>query len=346
MGPVARASDSIARFDSFLGLIPNPDLLIAPLMKQEAVASSRIEGTRASVSDVLIFEAGGDSPSDKADDIMEVLNYQRAVVVAERMLNDLPFSGRVLKEAHKILLDGVRGQTKSPGRYRTEQNWIGTSYDIAEARYVPVSPLDLDDAMAAWERYVNDSGDPALVKIAVAHAEFESIHPFCDGNGRIGRMMIPLMLNADGLLSNPCFYLSEFFEHRNSEYQDRLLAVSRDGDWTGWCEFFINAVAVQAVENAEKARRIFDLYKATRSLLIEKSNSINVDKIMDPLFQSAIFSARAFSGIPGVSNKTTSRMLAALKELGVVKEIFPHSGQRPSIYAFGELLKITDGIEL
>lgn len=345
--PLAAASAAVARYDSFLGIIPNPDILIAPMMVQEAVTSSRIEGTRATVGDVLVFEAGNtDMDPAKMNDIREVVNYQRAVTRAAEIMRDVPLSGRVLRAAHEILLQDVRGRFKSPGQYRGDQNWIGVSNDISEARYVPISPGDLADAMAKWESYVNESKDPALIKTAIAHAEFESIHPFLDGNGRIGRIAVPLMMWSNGLISDPCFYLSEFFEHRNSEYQDRLLAVSRDDDWTGWCAFFLEAIRSQAVDNNEKARRIFELYEKTRASLLDETGSKNVDKVVDAMFAAAIFPANVFSGIDGISPKTGQRMIKTLKDMGIVREIIPHSGQKPAIVAFTELLEITEGIRL
>ncbi len=261
-------------------------------------------------------------------------------------MKDIPLSGRVLKAAHETLLKNVRGRFKSPGQYRKDQNWIGVNNRIEEARYVPIAPENLDDAMAKWESYVNESKDPTLVKTAIAHAEFESIHPFLDGNGRIGRIAVPLMLWSDGLISNPCFYLSEFFEHRNDEYQDRLLAVSRDGDWTGWCVFFLEAIKAQAIDNNEKANQIFDLYERTRTALLDRTGSKYVDRIVEAMFYAAIFPANIFSGIEGVSDKTGQRMIKALKEMGVIREIIPHSGKRAAIVAFTELLEITEGIKL
>lgn len=345
--PLARAADAVARYDSFLGLIPNPDILIAPMMVQEAVTSSRIEGTHATVGDVLVYEAGGtDVDPAKRNDIQEVVNYQEAVTTAERMLDKVPLSGRVLKAAHEVLLKNVRGKFRSPGIYRTDQNWIGINDNIEEARYVPVAPSELEDAMANWERYVNESSDPALVKTAIAHAEFESIHPFLDGNGRIGRIAVPLMMWTNGLISNPCFYLSEFFEHRNTEYQDRLLAVSRDDDWTGWCAFFLEAIETQAIENNVKARNIYRLYENTRTALLSETSSKSTDSIVNALFESAIFSSRKFSSIDGVSPKTGQRMIRSLKNLGIVTEILPHKGQRAAILAFNDLLEITEGIKL
>lgn len=345
--PLAKASDAIARYDSFLGIIPNPEPLIAPLVVQEAVTSSRIEGTQASVQDVLVYEAGGEEvdPS-KRDDIREVVNYQTAVFEGERLLRDLPISGRLVKAVHKVLLDGVRGGGKSPGLYRNDQNWIGFNRNIDEARYVPIAPGEVENAMGVWERYVNDSDDPALAKIAVAHAEFESIHPFRDGNGRVGRIVVPLMMKAEGLIGDPCFYLSEFFEHRNTEYQDRLLAVSRDDAWTEWCVFFLQAIATQALENNEKARSFFSLYEGTRALLVQETGSKSVDAIVNELFRAPIFSAKAITKNPDVGEKTAQRILRTMKQLGIVREIVPHSGQRAAILAFPELLEVTEGIRV
>lgn len=345
--PLATATDSIARYDSFLGIIPDSSILIAPLMTQEAVTSSRIEGTKATVGDVLAYEAGSDDIDPaRRNDVLEVINYQAAIQETEKMLQDIPLSGRVLRRAHAILLDGVRGQYKSPGSYRTEQNWIGRSNNIAEARYVPIGPEHVEDAMARWEAFVNESELPSLIKVSVAHAEFESIHPFLDGNGRIGRMIIPLMLCLDGVMSHPCFYLSEFFEHRNEEYQDRLLAVSESHDWTGWISFFLNAMSDQAKVNLEKARRIFELYQDTRASLIERTASASADKVVAQLFRSAVFTSVSLSKRSNVHQKTVRRLLSALSDMRTIVEISPSSGSRPAIYAFTELLEITEGISL
>ena len=345
--PLASASDAIGRYDSFLRIIPNPEILISPIMMSEAVSSSKIEGTHTTVSEVLVYEAGKtDFNQSQQNDILEVLNYRKALSEAFEMMKKLPLSGRVIRSAHHTLLQGVRGQFKSPGLYRTEQNWIGRSNKIEEARYVPIAPEDLEDAMSRWERYVNEDTHQSLIKIAVAHVEFESIHPFCDGNGRIGRIIIPLMLCSEGLMSIPCFYLSEFFEHRNTEYQDRLLGVSASGAWTEWCKFFLEALATQGKENYEKAKNIFALYEKTRSDLLQQSNSPNAEKIVSKLFESPIFPSTTFTQAQEVGEKTVRRLLGILKEMGIIIEVEPHSGQRPAIMAFPKLLEITEGITL
>lgn len=347
-GPLEKASSAISRYDSFLGIIPNPQIFVSPIMVQEAVASSRIEGTRTTTSEVLAYEAGKtDIDPTRANDIQEVVNYQEAVRLATSMLEELPLSGRILKAAHEVLLQGVRGQFKSPGLYRVDQNWIGRSYNIEEARYIPIEPNKLEDAMARWECYVNSDDHPSLMKIAVAHAEFESIHPFDDGNGRIGRIVVPLMLCSEGLMSQPCFYLSEFFEHRNNDYQDKLLAVSSEGDWTGWITFFLEALETQATENNKKARAVFELFEETRRGLSEASNSPNAEKAIEHLFTSPIFPASAFTTIEGVNARTGRRLLNVLRDdMGVVKEIVPHSGQKPAVLVFPRLMEILEGIRV
>lgn len=342
--PIEDATNALARYDSFLGIIPDPSVLVSPLLVQEAVTSSRIEGTHATISDVLVYEAGGrDFSPSQSDDVHEVVNYRVALHHAEIMMQQLPLSGRVLREAHFHLLQNVRGKNESPGKYRTDQNWIGKSYNINEARYIPIEPAGVEDAMAQWEKYVNNENIPALVKVSVAHAEFESIHPFRDGNGRIGRMIVPLMLASNNVITRPCFYLSEFFEHRNDEYQDRLLAVSAENAWTEWCVFFINAIEAQAKENDQKARRIYDLYKEVLIDAMASTKSPGVEEAINSLFRSAVFPASTFVKA-GMNETAARRLISHLKNSGRIVELEPHRGRTPSILGFPELLKITEGI--
>lgn len=343
--PLTQSATALAKYDSFLGLIPNPEILTSPMMTQEAVISSKIEGTQATAGDVLAYEAGDTNVSpDQENDIREIVNYRVAMREAEEMLVEIPLSGRILREAHKLLLSGVRGRFKSPGRYRVEDNWIGSIGSSKEtARYVPIETSKLEDAMAKWEIYVNSDVVPPLVKIAIAHAEFESIHPFADGNGRIGRMMIPLMLWNEKFLTHPCFYLSAFFDRNNDEYRDRLLGVSKDNQWTEWVVFFLEAIAEQASDNYEKASKIYELYRKTGETLAEKSRSVYAWKLTDKLFEYQVFSTKNLSDVDGASVKTIKRLLHILQNEKVIKEVVPHGGQRPSIYVFTSLLRITEG---
>ena len=245
LGPAAMA---LGRYDELLGRVPNPRLLLAPLMTREAVLSSRIEGTQATMGDVLQFEAGQAPASPRRrDDINEVLNYRAAMGQAEELLTrgggPLPLCQRVLKAAHEVLMRGVRGANKSPGAYRRIPNWIGPpGSDREEARFVPIAADQLPQAMDAWERYIHREAPDQLVQLAILHAEFEALHPFLDGNGRLGRMLVPLFLWQAELIRAPVFYMSAHLEAHRDAYYDRLLAVSRDDDWTGWCHFFLEAI--------------------------------------------------------------------------------------------------------
>lgn len=243
LGP---ASAALAHYDAFLLAIPNAAVLLSPLTTQEAVLSSRIEGTQATIGEVLQYEAAGaaDELSDrKREDIEEVLNYRRAMRQAVERMNDLPLCNRLIRELHGTLMAGVRGDDKSPGEFRGIQNYVAPpGRTIEQARFIPIAPGFLQDGMSRWEQYIHSTELDVLVQLALIHAEFEALHPLLDGNGRIGRMLIPLFLYDRKLLHEPMFYMSEYLEANRPEYYDRLLAVSRDNDWTGWCEFFLRAV--------------------------------------------------------------------------------------------------------
>ena len=262
---IGPANAALARYDGTLNAVPNPNVLLSPLATQEAVLSSKIEGTVTTITEVLKFEAGGvpagKSP-EKSADIKEVLNYRKAMRHAVDALKDLPLCQRVIKDAHKILLEGVRGKNKAPGEYRRIPNWIGPAgCKVEQASFVPISSDKLPENMSAWEKFIHEKFPDFLVKLALLHAEFEALHPFLDGNGRMGRMFVPLFLFKTGILTRPTFYISEFFENNRDEYYERLRAVSRDGAWTEWCVFFLRAVQSQAEVNQTKAQAILKLYQ-------------------------------------------------------------------------------------
>ena len=242
---IGPANAALARYDGTLSAIPNANVLLSPLSTQEAVLSSRIEGTQATMGEVLEFEAEGDSGDislERKEDINEILNYRRAMWRAIDLLKEIPLCQRLVKEAHRVLLAGVRGHARSPGEYRQIPNWIGPpGCPIEEARFVPISAGRLPEALNVWEKFVHGSSPDPLVQLAVVHAEFEALHPFLDGNGRLGRMSVPLFMFQKGLIQSPMFYISAFFEQNKDEYYERLLAISRDNDWSGWCRFFLRA---------------------------------------------------------------------------------------------------------
>ena len=344
LGP---ASAALARYDGLLGAVPNAQVLLSPLTTQEAVLSTRIEGTQATMGEVLEYEAGAgpdESEAEKVADIWEVLNYRQAIREARDLLEELPLSGRLIKSAHATLLKGVRSQNRAPGEYRMIQNWIGPAGCTEdEARFVPMSPAEVDEGMSAWEKYLHSEQPDTLVQLAVLHAEFEAIHPFLDGNGRLGRMLIPLFLFARKILATPTFYLSAYLESRREEYYERLLAVSRDGDWTGWCEFFLQAIVTQADSNTGKARDILQLYENRKTWIVDRTHSQHAIRALDFIFDRPVFRSPDFVAQSGMPAPTARRIAKVLREEGLLHVIRPASGRRPAVLAFSDLLNIAEG---
>jgi len=343
LGP---ASAALARYDGLLAAVPNASILLAPLTTQEAVLSSRIEGTQATMGEVLEYEAGGNLEAvapEKEADIEEVLNYRRALRQAVNLMQKLPLCGRLLKEVHSTLLAAVRGHDKGRGTYRTIQNYIGVyGRPIEDARFVPIPPEHVPDGMSAWEKYLHGTEPDMLVQLAIAHAEFESLHPFLDGNGRLGRMLIPLFLFERKLLHVPMFYLSEYLETHRQTYYDKLLAVSRENDWTGWCEFFLRALTDQASQNESKTRSILDLYKTRKEWIVKITHSQHAIRALDFLFGQPVLNGTHFVEHAGIPAPTARRILKLCAEKGLLKVVRPASGRRTAVYRFPELLKITE----
>lgn len=348
---IGPASMALARFDGVLSAVPNANVLLSPLTTQEAVLSSRIEGTQATMGEVLEYEAEGavdpERPSERVADIQEVLNYRKAMNRALELMGDLPLCQRIIKEAHATLLDGVRGRGCNPGCYRTTPNWIGAAgCTIEDATFVPIGADKLPEGISRWERFIHDNFADKLIQLAILHAEFEALHPFLDGNGRLGRMFVPLFLFEKEVLSLPVFYVSAFLESHREEYYERLLAISRDGDWTGWCVFFLNAIMRQADENSQKAREILDLHQRVTHDIAGWTNSQHAPAITEFLFNTPIFKASNFTHLPNVSVSTGRRLLSVLNEHEMFRELRAASGRSAAIYAFRELLNIAEGREV
>ena len=345
---ISPAAAAVARYDGALDAIPNPAVLLAPLSTQEAVLSSRIEGTQATMGEVLEFEAGREPESPaRGEDINEVLNYRRAMWHAGEMLKELPLSGRVIRSVHSVLLAGVRGEGRSPGEYRRVPNWIGPpGYAISEAKFVPIGVDKLLDAMSTWERYIHENTPDRLVQLAVLHAEFEALHPFLDGNGRLGRMLVPLFLWKHNLIRAPVFYISAYFERHRDDYYNGLLAVSRDDDWTGWCRFFLEAVKAQAEENLAKTRAILRLYESTKKEVMDMARSQYAILALDWIFERPIFKSTDFLAAAGIPVPTARRLLKVLRDSGILRVIKPGSGRRPGMFAYPALLNIAEGKEV
>lgn len=345
---VGSANAGLARYDGLLTAIPNAQVLLAPLTTQEAVLSSKIEGTIVTMAEVLEVEAGVRSEAltePKRQDVEEVLNYRSAMRACVASLEDRSLSQQMIRSAHAMLLRGVRGRDKMPGSYRTIQNWIGPAgCTIDGASFVPIGPEYVSIGMDNWERYLNSTTElDTLVQLAILHVEFEAIHPFLDGNGRLGRMLIPLFLYQRKMLSSPDFYISGYLEINGDEYRERLRNVSEHDDWTGWCEFFLKGIKEQAAENERRARAILDLYDRIKLRTVEITHSQHSIRAVDFLFRTPIFAGPFFTNFSGIPRPTAGRILARLRDEQIVQLIRKGRGRSPGIFAFRQLIDIAEG---
>lgn len=342
IGPAVAA---VARYDGALSAIPNPRVLLALVTMQEAILSCRIEGIEVTMGEVLEFDAGREADSPRRrDDIREVLNCRWAMRRAEEMLKELPLCQRVVLETHRLLLSGARGEGKSPGEYRRIPNWIGRpGCTMEEATFVPISAENLPAAMGRWERYIHEDAPDRLVQLAVVHAEFEALHPFLDGNGRVGRLLVPLFLSEHGLISQPLFSISAYLEARRAEYYEGLLAVSLDDEWTGWCRFFLKAVLAQADDNLSKARAFLGLYEKMKERVADVTRSHYAIPALDWIFEHPVFNSAWFSAHAGVPTRTARRLLAKLVDHGVLRVLQAPNGRRGSILVLPDLLNVAEG---
>ena len=348
---IGRAHSAVAAYGAMLESIPNTNVLISPLATQEAVYSNRIEGTQTTLAQILTFEADESSLADdpvKRTDTHEVINYRAALDTATRELERIPLSLRLIRNAHQILLSGVRGQDKAPGEFRRmpDSVWIGPpGSTIENATFVPCPVEHLRGAMDAWEKFIHSAEPDPLVQLAIIHAEFESIHPFLDGNGRIGRLIVPLYMVAKGLLQAPHFYISGFLDLHRDEYYDRLLAVSRDDDWTGWSEFFLTAIADQANVNLLRAKSILALYDELKDWMVVEVRSPYGVRALDWIFGKPIFLSSDFVRNSGIPAPTASRMLRILRERNLLTALSEARGRRPALLVFSRLLRVAEGGE-
>ena len=338
---IGKANAEVARFDGLIQSMPNPSLLLSPLTTQEAVLSSRIEGTQASLEEIYQFEAKPDKESKKYDDIQEVLNYRKAMYFAIKELNKIPFCLRLLKETHKILLSGVRGSNKDRGNFRKTQVFIGKpGANIKEATYIPPAPNNLDKYLSNLEQYFHYEEKDALVQLAIIHAQFEIIHPFLDGNGRMGRIILPLFLYNKGILSSPMLYLSAYFERNREEYYGNLLNISKNNDWESWITFFLKATIEQSKDNIKRAKAIHALYEEKKSKITDLTRSRFAIKALDFLFSNPIFNSSSFTKESKIPRASANRILDSLQKGRVIKIINKGSGNKPSEYVFPKLFNI------
>ncbi len=348
---IGDANAELARYDGLLQGIPNPAIMLSPLTTQEAVLSSKIEGTQATIDEVLEQEAGLVKEGEKYKDIQEISNYRTALYRASEYLEDYPIRLGFIRELHKILMDSVRGQDKTPGEFRSDQNWIGRAgCKIEQATFIPPDPLQLINNLSAWEAYVGQDDRDFLLQVAVVHAQFELLHPFKDGNGRIGRILIPLFLYQKKQLSQPMFYLSEYLEANREEYYSRLASISGDGDWNGWIAFFLRAITHQAKQNGQRVRGIMALYEDMKDRVQDITRSQHAIRLLDAIFSTPIFStsgcAARLERDHKVHTQTTLNLLRQLRDSRVLRELQPGKGRRAAILCFPDLINRAEGREI
>ncbi len=338
LGPANRA---IARYDGLLQSIPNPAVLLSPLTTQEAVLSSKIEGTQATLEEVLKFQANPKKEVKHYNDIREIINYRKAMVHAVEEINKKPLNLNLIKSMHSILLDSVRGQNKSRGKFRTIQNWIGKpGTPFEEARFVPPAPFRLPDYLDAYEKYIHTEDADALVQAAILHAQFEILHPFIDGNGRIGRILIPLYLYSKNILHQPMFYISAYLEEHREAYYDHLKNISENDEWEEWIRFFLTAVDTQARKNTEKAQRILFLYNSMKQKIVDSTHSQYALQALDSLFNLGIFTTTDFQKNSGIPKPSNARIISTLRDENIIDTLEEASGRKPAIYIFRSLIDI------
>lgn len=316
---LSEADTALGRLAGAGRLLPDPHLLVRPYITREALASSRIEGTQASLSDVYQAAAEGGGP--EGSDVKEVENYIRAMDEGLRLLEQLPISSRLVREIHAVLLAGVRGVERTPGEFRTTPNWIGSSDDGPEtAVFVPPSVDEMKEAIADWERFVNgDHKLPPLVACALMHYQFETIHPFLDGNGRLGRLLIVFYLVEQQRLPQPLLYVSPYLEGRRSRYYELLQAVRQRGEIQKWLRFFLTAVAVQATDAVERADRLMDLREKYRRALSGVRS--RVVEVIDMMFVSPVLTTSAIARQLGVSGQAALNYIRDLERRGWLEEL-------------------------
>jgi len=333
---LSRADRSLGRLDGSIQTLPDPDIFVFMYVRKEAVLSSQIEGTQSSLSNLLKREAEVLDP-DAPQDVNEVINYVSAMRRGLHLLKELPVSTRLIKEVHEALLENVRGQEQNPGHLRTSQNWIGASgCQIRDAIFVPPPPHDMTNALSDWEKFLHKKDAiPLLVKIGLAHAQFETIHPFLDGNGRVGRLLITLLLCEKQVLQSPVLYLSYYFKQNREEYYDLLQKTRDNGDWESWIKFFVDGVEDVSRQATETARQIVELREKHRLLIVQNFGQVagNGLIVLEDLYSRPIISVKRIMELTGVTFAAANQLMGRFEEAGVLIEITGHSRNRRYEYS-------------
>jgi len=334
-----QANTALGRLDGMSMVLPDPSLFLYMYVRKEAVLSSQIEGTQSSLSDLLLFETE-EAPGAPINDVQEVSNYVSAMNYGLDRLKEFPLSLRLIREIHEELMTGARGGNKMPGEFRSSQNWIGGSRP-GDAKFVPPPPERLMEALDAFEKFLHDETIkmPALIKAALAHVQFETIHPFLDGNGRVGRLLITFILCIEGILKEPLLYLSLYFKANRQAYYDHLQSVRETGDWEAWVCFFLTGVIDTANQASETAQAIINLFNKDRSKIEEDGKPTAAILTIHNYFQNhPISNTTKIRETCGLSLPTILRSLTALEQQGIIEEIT--GKERHKIFVYREYLNI------
>jgi Fic family protein len=333
---LSQADRALGRLDGATDALPNPDLFVFMYVRKEAVLSSQIEGTQASLIDVLEFESQALEP-DNPQDVAEVVNYISAINYGLDRLKELPVSLRLIREIHQELMKGVRGAERNPGEFRRSQNWIGAGgCSLVQATYVPPPPYEMLQSLDNLEKFLHSPQPmPTLIKVGLAHAQFETIHPFLDGNGRTGRLLITFLLCEQNILQRPLLYISYYFKKYRAEYYDRLQAVRDSGNWEGWLKFFLRGVYEVAQEAAATARKIVNLKEEHRQLLLKAMGrrSGNALALLESLYFRPILTVEHAEAITNLSYPNANSLIKDLSDIGLLQEITGQKRNRAFSYA-------------
>ncbi len=337
---LSEADIALGRLDGLVRVIPDPDFFVSMYVRREAVLSSQIEGTQSTLEDLLEVELEPDI-QDPHTDVGDIVNYIAAMNHGLSRIDELPLSLRLIREIHAELLRDDRGSHATPGEFRTSQNWIGAAgASLSQATFVPPPVAEMKQALSDFERFLHEGDETALlIRVGLAHAQFETIHPFIDGNGRVGRLLITFLLAHGGALRAPLLYLSYYFKLHRAEYYDRLMAVRLRGDWEGWLRFFLRGVAETAEQATDTAERIFERRERNRALVLNETGTKGL-LLLSILFQRPLVNVNAVSRALDVAFPTANRLVASFEELGLLREV---TGQRRSrLFRYEPYLQLFD----
>ncbi len=344
LDPLLRATDAVARYDQMLKNMHNSEILLAPLRSQEAVISSRMEGTISTMDEILKYEADQNFETENntnvRTEVIETFLYQRTLMATQQAIEDgYPLSQSLLKSIHQGLLSFGRGASKSPGEFKNEQNYLADKLK-KKILFVPISPEKLGEGLDKLFHYINNSTYHPLIKTGIAHVEFESLHPFKDGNGRIGRMLITLMLWRAKTISAPHFYISGYLEENKDLYIDTMRRVSEFGDWEGWCSFFLEAVEQQAIKNLSIAEEIRTLYEEMKTVFADTLSSKWSVNALDFMFTNPVFRNNRFTTNSGIPAASAARFTRVLLEKNIIVTMEEASGRKAALHSFEPLMQL------